>query len=103
MRDLTAGFRTKDRLWASFGDYDRAQFERQCRVAEVAYPFGAEHLNVKTLLAITLGLTREVGMEGALARLNLPLEGTHHRAADDVWNISAILGAVLRRVRGHRD
>jgi inhibitor of KinA sporulation pathway (predicted exonuclease) len=97
---LRRDFQTKDRLWASFGDYDRAQFERQCRATEVPYPFGPGHLNVKTLLAIAHGWTREVGMDGALARLNLPLEGTHHRAADDAWNIGAILAAVLRRARG---
>jgi inhibitor of KinA sporulation pathway (predicted exonuclease) len=96
---LRRDFRTKDRLWASYGDYDRAQFERQCHATGVAYPFGPGHLNVKTLLAITLGLTREVGMDGALTRLNLPLEGTHHRAADDAWNIGAILAAILRRTR----
>jgi inhibitor of KinA sporulation pathway (predicted exonuclease) len=67
---------------------------------DVPYPFGPGHLNVKTLLAITLGLTREVGMDGALARLKLPLEGTHHRASDDAWNIGAILAALLKRARG---
>jgi inhibitor of KinA sporulation pathway (predicted exonuclease) len=96
---LRRDFRTKDRLWASYGDYDRAQFERQCQATGVTYPFGAGHLNVKTLLAITLGLTREIGMDGALTRLNLPLEGTHHRAADDAWNIGAILATILRRAR----
>ena len=99
-RTLRRDFQTKDRLWASFGDYDRAQFERQCRATDVPYPFGPGHLNVKTLLAVTLGLTREVGMDGALARLNLPLKGTHHRADDDAWNIGAILAALLKRARG---
>jgi inhibitor of KinA sporulation pathway (predicted exonuclease) len=65
----------------------------------VAYPFGLGHLNIKTLLAITLGLPREVGMDGALTRLNLPLEGTHHRAAGDAWNIGSILATTLRRTR----
>jgi inhibitor of KinA sporulation pathway (predicted exonuclease) len=97
---LRRDFRTKDRLWASYGDYDRAQFERQCRSTGVDYPFGPGHLNVKTLLAITLGLGREVGMDGALDRLGLPLEGTHHRAEDDAWNIGAVLRALLRRARG---
>ena len=97
---LRREFRTKDRAWASFGDYDRAQFERQCRAAEVPYPFGPSHLNVKTLLALTLGLEREVGMDRALALLDLPLEGTHHRADADAWNIGAILAALLRRARG---
>lgn len=28
-----------------------------------------------------------------------PLEGTHHRAGDDAWNIAALLAAVLGRAR----
>ena len=65
----------------------------------VAYPFGPGHLNVKTLLAIALGLKKGVGMSKGLAALGLPLEGTHHRAGDDAWNIAAILAALLRRAR----
>ena len=96
---LRRDYRTKDRAWASYGDYDRAQFERQCRASGVAYPFGPGHLNVKTLLALGLGLGREVGMDRALALLDIPLEGTHHRADDDAWNIGAILATLLRRAR----
>jgi len=97
---LRRDYRTKDRLWASYGDYDRAQFERQCHASGVGNPFGRGHLNIKTLLAITLGLDREVGMDRALDLLNLPLEGTHHRADADAWNIGAILATLLRRGRG---
>ncbi len=39
-------------------------------------------------------------MDAALARLGLPLEGTHHRGGDDIWNIAAILGQLLLRARG---
>ncbi len=91
------------RLWASYGDYDRQQFVRNCGEFGIPYPFGPGHLNVKTLLAVTLGLKREVGMRNGLAALGLPLEGTHHRAGDDAWNITAILAEVLRRARATRD
>jgi inhibitor of KinA sporulation pathway (predicted exonuclease) len=47
---------TKDRVWASWGDYDRRQFERQCRSSGVGYPFGPGHLNVKTLFAVVCAL-----------------------------------------------
>jgi hypothetical protein len=39
----------------------------------VEYPFGRRPLNVKTWLARSLGLSREVGMAEALRLLNLPL------------------------------
>lgn len=92
---LKEKYLTRKRTWASYGDYDRRQFERQCRLSEIAYPFGPSHINVKNLFAITNGLPREVGMAGALRHLNLPLEGTHHRGGDDAWNIARILSELI--------
>jgi inhibitor of KinA sporulation pathway (predicted exonuclease) len=92
---LTKELLTKERVWASYGDYDRRQFERQCRAEGIPYPFGPSHLNVKTLFALVHALPREVGMDEALQRLHLPLEGTHHRAGDDAWNIALILATLL--------
>jgi inhibitor of KinA sporulation pathway (predicted exonuclease) len=87
------------RLWASYGDYDRKQFERNCAGFGVSYPFGPTHLNIKNLAAVAHGWPREVGMSEALRRLGLPLEGVHHRGGDDAWNIAAILARLLRAIR----
>ena len=81
--------------WASYGDYDRKQFVRQCASFEVPYPFGEAHLNVKSLFARTHGLRREVGMATALKVLERPLIGTHHRGDDDARNIAGILADLL--------
>ncbi len=97
---LRREYAARDRLWASYGDYDRRQLERECADKEVPYPFGPTHLNVKSLAALILGLRHETGMPGVLERLGLPLEGTHHRGVDDAWNIAGILAALLRRARG---
>lgn len=90
---------TKDRLWASYGDYDRRQFERQCDARAIPYPFGPSHLNVKNLFAVVNCLPHEVGMPEALQLLQLSLEGTHHRGEDDAWNIAGILSTLLTRWR----
>ena len=89
----------KNRPWASYGDYDRRQFEKDCKAKSVRYPFGPAHLNVKNLAAFALGHTRPMGMAGALKELGIPLEGTHHRGVDDAWNIAAVLAAVLKAAR----
>ncbi len=68
-----------------------------CDEFGVPYLFGPGHLSFKTLLAVALGLEREIGMRDRLAALGLPLEDTHHSAVDDAWNIAAILAAILRR------
>ncbi len=94
-RDYDAG----DRAWASYGDYDRNQFSRQCTSRGIPYPFGPTHLNVKSLFALMHALPREVGMAEALRQAGLPLEGVEHRGVDDAWNIAALLAGLLRRAR----
>jgi inhibitor of KinA sporulation pathway (predicted exonuclease) len=93
-------YHSSERLWASYGDYDRRQFEKQCRDEGVRYPFGPSHLNVKSLFAVGRGLPAEIGLPQAMALLGLKLEGTHHRGHDDAWNIAAILAEMLKRVKG---
>ncbi|MEU8132834.1 3'-5' exonuclease [Streptodolium elevatio] len=92
---LRTEYRSHERVWASWGDYDRQQFERQCRDLGVPYPFGTRHVNVKTLFSLVHALPRELGMAGALAHLGRPLEGTHHRGVDDAWNIAGMLADLL--------
>lgn len=99
VRLLKREYHSQQRLWASWGDYDRRQFERVCKLYRVGYPFGQSHLNVKTLFATAWGLPYEVGMPTALGKLDFPLEGTHHRGHDDAGNIARILAELLRRTR----
>ncbi|GHO75990.1 exonuclease [Ktedonobacter sp. SOSP1-85] len=99
---LREEYRSRERVWASYGDYDRSIFERQCRERKVAYPFGTRHLNIKTLFALSYALPSEIGLEAALHTMRLPLEGTHHRGDDDAWNSAAILAELLRRSREGR-
>jgi inhibitor of KinA sporulation pathway (predicted exonuclease) len=96
---LKKEYRSQDRTWASWGDYDRRQFERVCKEFGVGYPFGITHVNVKSVFALAHGLDREVGMDGALQHIGAPLEGTHHRGGDDAWNIAALLSGLLARMR----
>jgi inhibitor of KinA sporulation pathway (predicted exonuclease) len=93
---------TRERVWASFGDYDRKQFEKQCQARGIGYPFGPRHINVKTFFALIYNLSQEVGMAEALHISHLRLEGTHHRGSDDAWNIAAILSDLLTRSRASR-
>lgn len=87
------------RVWASYGDYDKQQFEKQCRSRQINYPFGIRHINVKTLISIIYGLPHEVGMANALELMDLPLEGIHHRGDDDAWNIAGILSELILKRR----
>jgi inhibitor of KinA sporulation pathway (predicted exonuclease) len=79
------------RPWASWGDYDRTQFTRQCHDTGVAYPFGARHTNAKAAFAAAYGLRTRPGMAKALSLAELRLAGRHHRGEDDAWNIAALV------------
>lgn len=98
---LRSKYNSNNRLWASWGDYDRRQFERQCKKTcyNAQYPFGPTHINFKNLFAITMGLSREVGMGEALKLLGMDLEGTHHRGVDDAQNIAKIACRLLKAGR----
>jgi inhibitor of KinA sporulation pathway (predicted exonuclease) len=99
-RLLAQEYRAAERPWASYGDYDRQQFERNCVAFGIPYPFGPTHLNVKNLAAMSYGWSREVGLSEGLRRIGLPLEGIHHRGGDDAWNIAGLVCQLLRRMRG---
>ncbi|MEV4254067.1 3'-5' exonuclease [Spirillospora sp. NPDC049652] len=85
------------RAWASWGDYDRKQFERQTAAVGVRYPFGRRHVNVKALWSEAHRLPQKLGMAGALKHARLPLEGRHHSGVDDAWNIAALVLRLVER------
>lgn len=99
-RVLRRDYLSRDRAWASFGDYDRRQLRRNCEALGVSFPFGPTHLNVKHLAALVAGEPEEPSLLTALARFGLPHQGTHHRGDDDALNVAGLLAAILGRLRG---
>ena len=93
----------RDALFCSWGDYDRDQFGRDASRHGVRLPFGTRHLNLKKRFSEQLGETRSYGMSGALRRVGLPLQGTHHRGIDDARNIARLLPWVLGRAHAQRE
>ncbi|MEU0409464.1 3'-5' exonuclease [Streptomyces griseorubiginosus] len=88
---LAAEHASGARPWASWGDYDRLQFTRQCGATKTPYPFGRRHINAKAVFTEAHGLRKRPGMAQALTIADLPLEGRHHRGEDDAWNIAALV------------
>lgn len=96
-RILREDYAAGNRVFASYGDYDRKMLTQQCRSFGIRYPFGGRHLNVKTVAALKLGIGKEVGMISSCRAFGIEPEGTHHRGDDDAWNIAAILAKTLGR------
>lgn len=97
LKTLSKAYKSKDRVWASWGDFDRKMFERQCSDLKLPYPFGPRHINLKCLYSVMNHLEYELGMPAALEHCGMPLEGTHHRGHDDAYNIAKIAQLLLRK------
>jgi inhibitor of KinA sporulation pathway (predicted exonuclease) len=99
MNVLTNKYQIDRRGWASYGDYDRQMFMRDSQACGITYPFSLRHRNVKNQVSTDLGWEKEVGMDEALKRLGMSLDGRHHNGADDAMNIAKILAELMRRTR----
>ena len=91
---LEEEYLTKERIWASWGEFDKKQFEKECKSKNVPYPFGQEHINIKRLFASKKDLAHEVELEEALHMLGSQFEGTYHRAVDDAFNIAYVFSKI---------
>lgn len=97
---LRSRYKSHKISWMSWGDYDRRQFERQCKREDKKYPFSITHTNLKHVFAICAGESYECNVERALAKLGMDFEGTPHSGVDDAKNIANILTEILKATRG---
>lgn len=82
----------------SWGAYDLKQFRKDCERHKFPLPVSFEnHINLKQEFARLKGV-KPMGMKGALALMEIPLEGTHHRGIDDARNIGKIAQIILPKI-----
>jgi len=89
-------FGLSSRVWASWGDYDRRQFEKDCRLHNIEYPFKQTHINAKNLHALRNKLGHEKGLGAVIEGLGWQFEGTHHRGVDDAVNAARVLWELIK-------
>lgn len=94
---LKKEYDAKNRVWASWGDFDRNMFVKACKNYGEPYPFGPRHINLKCLFSVLNHYGHEFGMAAALEKVGLPLVGTHHRGHDDAENIAKIAQIMFRK------
>ncbi len=82
---------------ASWGLADIDHIRIDCKRHKLKYPklFSKKHVNVKELFAKKKRV-RPCGMKQAMQMMNIPQQGTHHRAIDDARNIARIFAAISR-------
>jgi inhibitor of KinA sporulation pathway (predicted exonuclease) len=84
--------------WASFGAYDRRQFERQCAAEDVANPMALlEHTDIKPIVGMCLGAGKKKspGLARAMTRAGMEMQGRHHSGVDDARNTARLLAWAL--------
>lgn len=97
---LIETYQTPQRLWLSWGNYDRNLFISQCAFSGVPYPFSMAHANLKKIFIRFTQQRKPMGLASALAHLELEAAGTAHRGVDDAYNTARILGVLLQRHGG---
>lgn len=85
----------KNSLFCSWGDYDRKQFIQDSNFHRVPYPFSSPHENIKIRFSTNQGLKKRFGMDGALKKAGLTLNGTHHRGIDDARNMARLMPYIV--------
>lgn len=88
-----SAYRPERNVWASWGDYDRKSFEKNCRWNDENYPFSNMHLNVKSLFGAKFGWNGR--LDKCAEHLGIAFEGTHHRGVDDSRMVAKVLLKLL--------
>ena len=99
---LKTKYKSKDRTWVSWGDYDRKMFEKMSKEYLTQYPFGPRHLNLKNCFSIFNGhlLDKELDLISMSQFTQIPLSGTLHRANSDSFNIAKFYIDFIKKYRG---
>jgi len=84
-------------FWASYGEFDRTVFERQCENFNVNYPFGAQHINVKAVIRSVYPKVK--GLGSAIKQMNMEFDGRPHRGVDDARNIALLYAKLIQKLR----
>jgi inhibitor of KinA sporulation pathway (predicted exonuclease) len=96
---LERDYDSRNRLWGSWGSFDRRFFLQQCKQRDVRYPFSKKHANLKRVFADHFG--KRMGMARALDVTGLGFEGQHHRGHDDAYNTARILRLLIEEHGSH--
>lgn len=88
---FVAQFDSSRNYWGSWGNYDKKQIERECSRHQIENPLlDMPHENLKSNFAKNRKI-KQVGMATALKIVGLSIEGKHHRAISDAFNIARLL------------
>jgi inhibitor of KinA sporulation pathway (predicted exonuclease) len=83
----------------SWGFYDKGMLKQDLARWRLPSDLVDNHISIKHQHGAMIGNKRGVGMATALKMLNIPLEGTHHRAISDAKNIGKIFVEIFPQLK----
>lgn len=86
---LEKEYDARNRMWVSWGGWDKRFLLKQCKRRRVRYPFSKKWANLKRVFQHNHG--QRMGLARALATVNIEAEGTAHRGDDDAHNTARLL------------
>jgi inhibitor of KinA sporulation pathway (predicted exonuclease) len=93
---LTDKYKSKKRIYASWGNYDKKQMIKDCNKKKVDFPFSDFHYNLEPLFSFALGIDKELSVGKALEYLNVEFSGVQHRGVDDAFNTALIVKSMFK-------
>jgi inhibitor of KinA sporulation pathway (predicted exonuclease) len=97
---LLKDYDSKNYAWASWDDFDKKQFLKDCKHKKIDYPFSDLHINLKPLFSQLTQDGRQYGVKTALEYLELDFEGYQHRGVDDAYNTARIASNMIELIKG---
>ncbi len=92
-------FLVRERVWASYGNTQRRRLKDDCGRKGARYPFGASHINIKTLVALIRALPREIPLAESLQLFNQGRSNDRGIVARQAGTAGLLLGRVLLESR----
>ncbi|MCA9889732.1 MAG: exonuclease domain-containing protein [Anaerolineae bacterium] len=91
---LEKDYDSRNRMWSSWGAFDRDLFHKQCKRRNVRYPFNHKHANLKRVYVDATG--ERVGLHRAMRAFDVEFDGQAHRGHDDAYNTAVLLSLILQ-------
>ena len=93
VRDFIEWIGPEEYFLCAWGPDDQRQFVQECRQHQISTDWIVNHNNLQKMLSKIYKLEKhqQMGLKPALEMLEIPFEGSHHRALDDAMNTAQIL------------
>jgi len=82
-------------ILASWGNFDRIQLERDCKLHRLEDDWLINHINLKKQYARLKRINNPIGLKKAVKKEGFEFTGMHHRAIADAENLTKIFGKYL--------